>query len=238
MKIALIGYGKMGKVIEEIALYRKHKVVLKIDINNTNEKAFEKLKNTDVAFEFTRPESAVSNILKCFEYNTPVVCGTTGWLDKWDLVKKECERKRGTFFYASNYSIGVNILFEMNKIMASIMDKYNNYDVELTEIHHLQKLDSPSGTAITLANDILEKIERKTRWVNNKTAGNSEINIISKREDKIPGTHTIKYISNVDKLEISHVAKNRQGFGLGAVVAAEYCKDKKGIFNMQDLLKF
>ncbi len=237
MKIALIGYGKMGKVIEEIALSGSHEVVSKIDVLNTRSDHIENIKNADVAFEFTKPEAAVSNILKCFKLNIPVVCGTTGWYDNFEFVENECKKYDGTLFHASNFSLGVNILFELNHKLALIMNNFSEYDIGLTEIHHLQKLDSPSGTAITLAKGILDNLDRKDKWVNNKDAAKTEINIISKREEKVPGTHTIKYESNVDKLEITHSAKNRMGFGSGAILAGEFIQGKKGIFTMQDLLK-
>lgn len=236
MKIAIIGYGKMGKVIEQIALSRDHKIVTIIDIAQNNQARFKELKEADVAFEFTNPDSAVKNILECFKLNVPVVCGTTGWNKELKSVKSECEKLNVAFFYASNFSLGVNILFEINKRLAEIMNNFDDYDVEITETHHLQKLDSPSGTAITLANDIIDNIKRKVIWKNNAKSKRNILNIISKREEKVPGTHTIKYESGVDKLEFTHEAKSRQGFGLGAVLAGEFIQNKKGIFNMQDLL--
>lgn len=236
MKIAIIGYGKMGKVIEQIAFSRNHEIVAIIDINQNSPVSFQKLEEANVAFEFTNPDSAIKNILQCFKMNIPVICGTTGWYKDLDHIKSECRKLNVTFFYASNFSLGVNILFEMNKRLAQIMNNFNDYDVEITEIHHLQKLDSPSGTAITLANEIIDNIESKTNWQNNAKHKENILNIISRREEKVPGTHTIKYESDVDKIEFTHEAKSRQGFGLGAVLAGEFILNKKGIFTMQDLL--
>jgi 4-hydroxy-tetrahydrodipicolinate reductase len=240
MKIALIGYGKMGKTLEQTALKRGHQVVLRLDVNNPED--FARLHEADVAIEFTRPESAIGNIMQCFEQGVPVVCGTTGWLDRYDEVVAQCEKANGTFFYASNYSIGVNIFFEINRRLASMMNGYDMYDVKMEEIHHTQKLDAPSGTAITLAQGIIENIERKTKWVNNpeNTEGvdENEINITAKRIDPAPGTHIIKYESPIDSIEITHTAHSREGFATGAVVAAEWLVNKKGVFSMKDLLGF
>jgi 4-hydroxy-tetrahydrodipicolinate reductase len=240
MKIALIGYGKMGKTLEQTALKRGHEVVLRLDINNPED--FARLHEADVAIEFTRPESAIGNLLQCFEQVVPVVCGTTGWLDKYDEVIAQCVKANGTFFYASNYSIGVNIFFEINRRLASMMNNYDMYDVKMEEIHHTQKLDAPSGTAITLAQGIIENIERKTKWVNNpeNTEGvnKNEINITAKRIDPAPGTHIITYDSPIDSIEITHTAHSREGFATGAVVAAEWLAGKKGVFSMKDMLGF
>lgn len=235
MKIAIIGYGKMGKEIEKIAIERNHEVILKIDNNNLSAFSKENLKNVDVAIDFSTPESAYNNILNCFDAGVPVVSGTTGWLKNYDNAVAECKKQNLSFFYASNFSLGVNIFFEVNKHLAKIMNKYSDYDITIEEAHHIHKVDAPSGTAITLANDIIHNIERKKSWT--KSSPNiKEIQISSKREGNIPGTHTIIYDSNVDKLEIKHEAKNRKGFALGAVVAAEFIQHKKGIFGMKDLL--
>ena len=238
MNIALIGYGKMGKEIEQVALSRGHKIVLKVDISNAATYTEEELKKADVAIEFSIPESAISNIYKCFDANIPVVVGTTGWLSKLDEVKNKCKEKDQALFYASNYSIGVNLFFKLNEYLAKIMNSYHDYNVTMDEIHHVHKLDSPSGTAITLANMVVEKLERKLKWVNTPTSEKNELEIISKRIDEVPGTHTVTYGSDVDEISISHVAHSRKGFALGAVVAAEWIIGKKGVFGMNDMMKF
>jgi len=238
MKIALLGYGKMGKEIEKIALSRGHEIVLKINVDNAQELTIDNLKKVDAAIEFSTPETAYSNIQKCFEANVPVVVGTTGWLHKIDEVKNSAQKEGKGFFYASNFSIGVNVFFEINKKLAQLMAPYKEYSIEMEEIHHTQKLDAPSGTAITLAEGILENNSRKTKWVNDKTTADSELEIISKRIENIPGTHTVVYNSTIDEIYIRHTAHNRQGFALGAVVAAEFMKGKSGYYGMNDLLKF
>ena len=236
MKIAIIGYGKMGKTIEHLALTKGHEVVTKIDFKD--ELTATLLKKADVAIEFTQPESAVANLLKCFDAGVPVVCGTTGWLKEFDGVVTKCLEHNAAFFYASNYSLGVNIFFEINKRLAAIMNNYAQYDVRMTETHHTQKLDAPSGTAITLANDILKNIERKNQWVGSETSNAKDLFIESKRIDPAPGTHVVEYISDVDTIEISHTAHSRIGFASGALMAAEWIVGKKGMFNMNDLLGF
>lgn len=236
MKIALIGYGKMGKAIEEIALQKGHEVVLKINIENTEDLTTSNLQKADVVIEFTGPESAFDNLVKCMEAGVPVVCGSTGWLDKWEDIKNICMQKKGSLIYASNYSIGVNLFFEVNKYLSKLMAEYDDYDVKLEEIHHTQKKDAPSGTAITLAEQVLENIKRKTHWVNHITDNADELEIISERVDPTPGTHKVKYTSTIDDIEIIHTAHNRMGFAGGAVKAAEFLKDKKGIFSMKDVL--
>lgn len=238
MKIALIGYGKMGKEIEKVALERGHEIVSKIDFNSSDSFDDDSFKAADVAIEFTMPESAYNNYLKCFESNIPVVSGTTGWLDKLDDIKQKCEKEGQTFFYASNFSVGVNIFFEINRQLARIMNKMEEYDVSMEEVHHTQKLDAPSGTAITLAEDIINEIDRKTKWVNEPAKNREELSIISKREGAVPGIHTIKYDSEVDEIVIHHSAKSRKGFALGAVLAAEFTQNNKGFLGMKDLLKF
>jgi 4-hydroxy-tetrahydrodipicolinate reductase len=238
MKIALIGYGKMGKEIEKVAISRGHEIVSRIDLHTSdsfNDPAF---KSADVAIEFTTPESAFNNYLKCFENNIPVVSGTTGWLNKLDIIKKMCNDEGQTFFYASNFSVGVNIFFELNRQLARIMNKVSDYDVSMEEVHHTQKLDAPSGTAITLAEDIIKEIDRKTKWVNEPANNPEELSIISRREGAVPGIHTVKYDSEVDEIVIHHSAKSRKGFALGAVLAAEFTQNNKGFLGMQDLLKF
>ena len=236
MKIALIGYGKMGKTIEEIALQKGHEIVLKIDLENKNELTTENLQQADVAIEFTGPENAIANIYKCFDSNIPVVCGSTGWLQHWAAVEKYCIDKNGAFLYASNFSIGVNIFFEVNKRLAALMSKQPAYDVTIEEIHHTAKKDAPSGTAITLAEQVIKEVPRKSSWINEPSANDELLVIESKRIDPAPGTHTVKYSSGVDDIEIIHTAHNRNGFAGGAVLAAEFLKGKKGMFFMKDVL--
>lgn len=237
MKIAILGYGKMGKEVEKIALSRQHEIVLKIDIDNLHEFTKTNLKSADVAIDFSFPTSAYNNILKCFEADIPIVSGTTGWLDKFDEVISVCQKQHKSFFYASNYSIGVNLFFHLNKQLARLMNKMPNYDVSIEEIHHIHKLDAPSGTAISLAKGILEYIDRKKEWKLNTPDKEDIINITAKREDEVPGTHSINYESDVDSIEIKHTAKSRKGLAFGAVLAAEYIIGKKGYHTMDDLLK-
>jgi 4-hydroxy-tetrahydrodipicolinate reductase len=236
MKIALIGYGKMGKAIEEIAVERGHEIVLKIDIGNLSQFNDITLAKANVAIEFTTPHTAFQNIMTCLQAKIPVVSGTTGWLNKFDEVKKSCVDNNGAFLYASNFSIGVNIFFEINSALAKLMSEQEEYKVDLTEIHHTEKRDAPSGTAITLAEQILENISRKKKWVNNKTSDAAELEIISERIDSAAGTHKVKYSSLIDDIEIIHTAHSRKGFATGAVVAAEFLQKKKGIFSMKDVL--
>lgn len=236
MNIALLGYGKMGRAIEEIALQNGHEIVLKISIENTEDLTVANLQKADVAIEFTGPESAADNLKACFDAGVPVVCGSTGWLDKWDEIKNFCLANKGALVYASNFSIGVNLFFELNTYLARLMKEYESYDVKMEEIHHTQKKDFPSGTAITLAGQILENIERKKLWVNHPAVKEEELEIISKRIDPAPGTHQIKYTSIIDDIEIIHTAHNRMGFAGGAVKAAEFIIGKKGIFTMKDVL--
>ena len=236
MKIALIGYGKMGKEIEKIALSRGHEIYLVIDINNPGDLTVENLLKCDVAIEFTIPDSAVNNYFTCFEAGIPVVSGTTGWLGKKEEVYQKCVETNGTFFYGSNFSVGVNLFFELNKKLAQLMATRNEYDVEMLEVHHTQKLDAPSGTAISLAEDIIENHTQKNGWVNDKKPSENELNIKSERTGEVPGIHTIKYDSEVDFIEITHSAKSRKGFAFGAVLAAEYCLKNKGILTMKNLL--
>jgi 4-hydroxy-tetrahydrodipicolinate reductase len=237
MKIALLGYGKMGKEIEKIALERGHSVPLIIDINNKHDLTVQNLKKADVAIDFSIPESAFENILQCFEAGIPIVSGTTGWLDKFNVVTKICRDKNQTFFYASNYSLGVNLFFNLNRYLAKMMNSFENYNVAMTEIHHTQKLDAPSGTAISLANDIISALERKKNWELTNKPSSDVLGITAVREGTVPGTHIITYDSDIDYIKIEHVAKGRKGFAFGAVLAAEFIKDKKGLFSMEDLLK-
>jgi len=238
MRILILGYGKMGKAIEEIAEERGHTIAHKININNTQALKFIDSKDVDVAIEFSQPDSASENITYCLEHNIPVVSGTTGWLDKKDEIEALCSSKNGTFFYASNFSLGVNLFFKLNDILAQMMKQQQSYNVEITEIHHTEKLDSPSGTAITLAEGLISNHSSKTEWINEHSDEENVLPIISKREPNVPGTHLIKYISDVDEIEIKHTAKSRTGFALGAVLVAEWILDKKGVLSMKDFMKF
>lgn len=238
LNIALIGYGKMGKAIEEIALSKGHNVVLKIDLDNAGDLTADNLQKCDVAIEFTGPHTAVENIKTCIDANVPIICGSTGWLAKWEDIETYCTNKNGTLLYASNFSIGVNIFFELNKKLASLMQAHPGYNVSLEEIHHTAKKDAPSGTAITLAEQVLAQLPNKTKWVNEPSVNAEDLSIISKRIDPAPGTHLVKYTSAIDDIEIIHTAHNRQGFAGGAVLAAEFIAGKKGIFTMQDVLGF
>lgn len=235
MNIALLGYGKMGKEIETIALQRGHTIVLKVGTTNASTYSTEDLKKADVAIEFSTPQSVLANIHKCFDAQVPVVVGTTGWYDTFKEVENSCRQKNGTFFHATNFSLGVNLFMKLNSYLAGLMNTYDSYQVEMEEIHHIHKLDKPSGTAITLANQIIEKTDRKKNW--SITERNPETLFIKDvREGEVPGTHIVKYTSDIDDIEIMHKAHNRKGFALGAVIAAEYIIGKKGIFTMKDLI--
>ncbi len=238
MKIALVGYGKMGKEIEKIALDRGHEISVVIDVNNPEAFESREFAASDVAIEFTIPEVAYGNFLKCFEAGVPVVSGSTGWLDKREELENMVLEKKHGFFYASNFSLGVNIFFMMNKHLAKIMNHCPDYRVSMDEVHHTQKLDSPSGTAITLAEGIVENIERKSGWVEGQSASGNDVEITAHRREKVPGIHTIKYDSDVDFIEMTHSAKSRKGFALGAVLAAEFMAGKSGVYGMEDMLKF
>jgi 4-hydroxy-tetrahydrodipicolinate reductase len=237
MNIAILGYGKMGKEIEKIALERNHKVLLTIDIENQSDFTNENLSNIDVAIDFSTPDSAYKNIIRCFDTDTPVVSGTTGWLERFDEVVSMCREKGQTFFYASNFSLGVNIFFELNKKLAGMMNALGEYDIAVEETHHKQKLDAPSGTAIKLANDIISALDRKNKWELNKASESDSIRITAIRKENITGIHKITYDSPMDFIEIKHSAKSRKGFAMGAILAAEFIKDKKGYLTMNDLLK-
>ena len=230
MKIALLGYGKMGKVIEQIALERGHEIVLRKDQNNT----FEGLEQADVAIDFRVPDSAVTNISSCLERGIPVISGTTGWLVDYPKMVDLCQNNNGSFIYASNFSLGVNVFFELNEYLAKMMANLKQYQVSLEEIHHTQKLDAPSGTAITLAEGIIKNTNYSQWTLENPKA--NEIQIEAKRIENVPGTHSIFYDSTVDQIEIKHTAHSREGFALGAVVAAEWLTGKKGVFSMKDVL--
>ncbi|MDR0768533.1 MAG: 4-hydroxy-tetrahydrodipicolinate reductase [Dysgonamonadaceae bacterium] len=238
MKIALIGYGKMGREIEKTATERKHKIVSIIDVSNPEDFDSPQFLSAETAIEFSQPASAFDNYRKCFERNIPVVTGTTGWLSRLDEVKEICKNGGKTFFYASNFSIGVTIFFAVNRYLARIMNGFPAYDVRMEEIHHIQKMDSPSGTGITLAEDILENIDRKTQWKKAPETLPCDLPILSKREGEVPGIHEIFYESEADVISIKHDAKSRKGFALGAILAAEFIKGKKGFFTMNDMLNF
>lgn len=231
MKIALLGYGKMGKVIERIALERGHEIVLR----KTSSDTFEDLHKADVAIDFSIPNAAVNNISACLHEGVPVISGTTGWLENYHEMVKLCEEQNGAFIYGSNFSLGVNIFFELNDYLAKMMSKFNQYKVEMEEIHHTQKLDAPSGTAITLANRIIENSDYSSWALEN--AKNDELLINVKRIENVPGTHSIFYNSEVDTIEIKHTAHNRDGFALGSVIAAEWIIGKQGVFTMKDVMQ-
>lgn len=230
MKIALLGYGRMGKAIEKIAVERGHEIVLKVDIDNSNYD----LTNVDVAIDFSSPDAAFDHLKSCIENGVPVVSGTTGWLSKYEEIVSFCKEKNGAFIYASNFSIGVNLFFNLNEYLAKMMQNIEGYDIAMEEIHHIHKLDAPSGTAISLAEQIIKNSSKEQWSLENKSE--KDIFIDVKREDEVPGTHTIAYSSNVDSIEIKHTAFNRTGFALGAVFAAEWLTGKKGIYTMKDVL--
>ncbi|MBK5194760.1 MAG: 4-hydroxy-tetrahydrodipicolinate reductase [Proteiniphilum sp.] len=236
MKIALIGYGKMGHEIEKIALERGHEVVCTIDMNEEEKFTSPEFKSAEVAIEFTSPKSALHNYRQAFATGVPVVSGTTGWLEQLDEIKDACDNQGKTFFYASNFSLGVYIFFALNNYLAKIMNQFPGYDVRMEETHHIHKLDAPSGTAITLAESILEKIDRKGKWALNRSDSPDELQIKAFREGEVPGIHSIIYESEADTIRITHDAKNRKGLALGAVLAAEFTKGKKGLLSMKDML--
>lgn len=238
MNIALLGYGRMGKAIEEIALQKGYKIVLRIAHENLTDLTNENIQQADVAIEFSNPQSAVNNILFCLNENIPVVSGTTGWLQHLSEVEKKCKEVNGAFLYASNFSIGVNLFFELNKKLAALMKTHSSYNVSMEEAHHTHKKDAPSGTAITLAGQIIEASDKKKIWINTEEKNETELSIISKRIDEAPGTHSVKYFSEEDEIEIVHKAHNRKGFAEGAALAAEFIANKKGIFTMKDVLGF
>lgn len=237
MKIVLIGYGKMGKAIEELALSKGHEIILKINDENLADLNITNLERCDVAIEFTNPESAIGNMKSCIDADVPVVCGSTGWVAKQAEIIKYCKDKNGTLLYSSNFSIGVNIFFELNKKLAELMSHQKEYTVSIEEIHHTQKKDAPSGTAISLAQQIIDKRDDIGNWVLNSIPTAKEINITSKRIDPAPGTHHVKYNSDIDDIEIIHTAHSRKGFAAGALTAAEFVFGKKGVFTMSDVLK-
>lgn len=237
MNLAILGYGKMGKEIERIALDRGHKIGLIIDEQNVDSIKSESFKDIDVAVEFTNPNSAFQNITLCHNNGIPVVSGTTGWLDKIDEVINRCNNEEKGFFYASNFSLGVNLFFKLNSFLAKMMNKFANYDVRIEETHHTQKLDAPSGTAITIAEGLIEEIDKKEKWESESRESEESILINSFREGKVPGNHKVIYESEFDQIKIEHNAKSRTGFAMGAVLAAEFMVEKKGYYTMNDLLK-
>ncbi|WP_353124250.1 4-hydroxy-tetrahydrodipicolinate reductase [Parapedobacter pyrenivorans] len=245
MKIALLGYGKMGRLIERFAQQRGHQIQLVIDENNREDISAADLAGANVAIDFSRPEAAVANIDLCFEANIPLVVGTTGWYDQLDDVKKRCLDGNKTLLYGSNFSIGVNVFFHINKLLAAAMNPYKQYDVQVEEIHHTQKLDAPSGTAITIAEGIIGHTDSKTEWINNligegdeAIAKTNQLLIESHRIDEVPGTHTVLYSSEVDQIEFKHTAHSRAGFALGAVVAAEWLEGKTGFYQVTEMFNF
>lgn len=245
MRIALLGYGKMGQIIERFAIERGHEIVLKISIDNVEDFTTENLKKADVAIDFSAPDAAVANIYKCFEASLPVVVGTTGWYGNLQEIKNDCLSSNNTLLYGSNFSIGVNLFFHLNKVLAKLMNNYPAYEVQVEEIHHTQKLDAPSGTAMTIAEDIIEEIDRKSEWLNEVVGTpipdvikNEQLLIESHRIENVPGTHTVVYSSEVDDIEIKHTAHSRAGFALGAIVAAEWLENKKGFYNIADVFNF
>ncbi len=236
MKIALIGYGKMGKTIERIALNRGHEIVCIIDINNPKDFDSDKFRSADVAIEFTTPSTAVDNYLKAFKQGVPVVSGSTGWTSRINEIKAMCDNGDATFFWTSNFSLGVNLFFELNKYLSSLMDNFSEYTPSMKEIHHIHKLDHPSGTAITLAEGLIENTNRIDKWTENDVHNADELFIAHEREGEVPGTHIISWDSSVDTITIEHKAKSREGFALGAVVAAEWTKGRKGFLTMSELM--
>lgn len=232
----MIGYGKMGREIEKILKEGGHRVSVVIDDANRDEFTAARFRGIDVAFEFSTPETAYDNIAGCFQFHVPVVCGTTGWLDRFDDAVDLCVEKDGAFFYASNYSVGVNIFFRLNETLAKIMNRFPAYDVTIEEVHHTQKKDAPSGTAVTLAEGIARLSGRKKRWVGNTSTNPDELEVLSVRRSTVPGIHTVTWESEADLITLEHSAKNRSGLAMGAVLAAEFLQGKKGVYSMSDLL--
>jgi len=245
MKIALLGYGKMGQIIERFALERGHEIVLKINIDNLHDFTTANLAKADVAIDFSAPDAAVDNIYKCFDAGLPVVVGTTGWYGNLQEIKNECLSSNNTLLYGSNFSVGVNLFFHLNKVLAKLMNNYPAYEVQVEEIHHTQKLDAPSGTAMTIAEEIIVELDRKSEWLNEVVGTpitavikNEQLLIESHRIENVPGTHTVVYSSEVDEIEIKHTAHSRAGFALGAVIAAEWLQNKQGFYNIADVFNF
>lgn len=245
MNIALIGYGKMGQIIERFAIDRGHEVVLKISVDNLEDLTAANLKKADVAIDFSAPDAAIGNIYACFDANVPLVVGTTGWYGQLQQIKNECLNGNNSLLYGSNFSIGVNLFFHINEVLATLMNDYPAYEVQVEEIHHTQKLDSPSGTAMTLAEGIIDHIDRKSEWVNElegqeltEVLKKEQLLISSDRIENVPGTHTVVYSSEVDEIAIKHTAHSRAGFALGAIIAAEWLQHKQGFYNISDIFNF
>lgn len=245
MKIAILGYGKMGRIIEQLAIERGHEIALKVNIDNLEDLTIDNLRKADVAIDFSTPDTVLGNIELCFDAQVPVVVGTTGWYGRLQEIKNKCVSSNNTLLYASNFSIGVNVFFYVNKILAKIMNRYPQYEVQVEEIHHTGKLDSPSGTAMTIAEGILEELDRKNEWVNELVGSENELIlkqeqllIESHRIEDVPGTHTVIYSSEIDDIEFKHKAHSRAGFALGAVMAAEWLQDKTGFYNITDMFDF
>lgn len=236
MNIALFGYGKMGHQIESVAKERGHKIIVYFDSEADWQMKGHELSKCDVAIDFSTPETAISNIQRCFAAKIPIVSGTTGWHSQLAAIRSECLATGNTLFFASNFSLGVNLFFELNRHLAKIMNKHSEYSASIEEIHHIHKLDSPSGTAITLANDIINGLDRLAAWKNTTRHADNELPIRSIRQDEVSGTHTISYDSEADSIEIKHIAKNRHGFAIGAMLAAEFIQGKSGFFGMNDML--
>jgi 4-hydroxy-tetrahydrodipicolinate reductase len=245
MKIAILGYGKMGLIIEKLAIERGHEIVLKVNADNLGDLSISNLKHAEVAIDFSTPDSVLQNIATCFDAGVPIVVGTTGWYGRLQEIKDQCVEGGNTLIYGSNFSVGVNVFFHINKILAKIMNRYPQYEVQVEEIHHTHKLDSPSGTAMSIAEGILGELDRKNEWVNELIGDGNELItkpeqllIESHRIEEVPGTHTVIYSSEVDEIEFKHKAHSRAGFALGAVLAAEWLEDKTGFFNITDMFDF
>jgi 4-hydroxy-tetrahydrodipicolinate reductase len=236
MKIAILGYGKMGQEIERVAVLRKHEVILIIDSIEEWEREGSRLREAEVAIEFSQPDTVLDNIYNCFDANVPVVVGTTGWYEDLEQVRKDCLDRNQSLFYSPNFSIGVNLFFELNRNLAILMSTWKDYEISIEETHHIHKQDAPSGTAIVLANDIIKNSERKEKWVNEMPESPEELGIQSFRTENVPGTHKVIYDSDVDSIEIIHTAKNRRGFAIGTILAAEWLLGKRGMYEMKDLL--
>jgi len=237
LNIGLIGYGKMGKTIEKLAIGKNHNILLRISSSNVLELNVQNLKQLDVAIEFTNPHAAAKNLEILANNKIPTVCGSTAWLDDYDRICELFKTNETPFLYASNFSVGVNLFYKVNKYLADIMNKFPGYDVQMEEIHHLEKKDAPSGTAVTLADQILDKVERKEKWVNTQGLNNKELEIVSLREADVKGTHTVNYTSKVDEISISHKAHTREGFAKGAILASEWIQGKQGVFTFADILE-
>jgi 4-hydroxy-tetrahydrodipicolinate reductase len=234
MKIALIGYGKMGRAIEQLSASAGHQVLARVNSGDAAE--WTDVAQCDVAIEFTNPDSAPGNLLTCLQMGIPVVTGSTGWYRQLPEIKQQFEQQQGALLYASNFSIGVNLMMEVNRVLAGLMNKHDQYQVSMTETHHTQKLDAPSGTAITLAEDLISALDRKTNWVNSPAEAPEALEIISHREPEVPGTHTITWSSDCDEIQLTHRALNRDGFARGALLAAEWLQGKRGVFTIHDVL--